>query len=92
MTDQTWTIDGDEYVIATGDAAWDAAAADAAWDAAGDAADAAQVAARALVVRDLIGQHGYTQDDYDTLTRPWRQVIGPIHSDDPDLTNAGGAA
>ena len=46
-----------------------AAARDAAWD-----------AARALVVRDLI-----TTDQYDTLTRTWREVIGPIHPDDPDM-------
>ena len=57
-------------------AAWDAAGA-AAWDAAGAAA---RDAARALVVRDLI-----TTDQYDTLTRTWREVIGPIHPDDPDM-------
>ena len=79
------------------DAAWDAAR-NAAWNAAGDAAgcaardaawDAARYAARyaaaALVVRDLIGQHGFTQAHYDTLTRPWRTVIGPIHPDDEEL-------
>ena len=83
---------------AAGDATWDAAGAaaraaarDAARVAARDAArDAAWVAARdaalALVVRDLIGQHGLTQDHYDTLTRPWRTVIGPIHPDDPEVT------
>ena len=43
---------------------------------------AARDAARALVVRDLIGQHGLTQAHYDTLTLPWRTVIGPIHPDD----------
>lgn len=67
------------------DAAWAAAARAAAWTTAARAAaarDAAWDAARALVTRDLIGQHGYTQDHYDTLTRPWRQVIGPIHPDD----------
>ena len=83
------------------DAAWDAAR-DAAWDAARDAAlggarggawdavweatcaawDAAWSAV-ALVVRDLI-----TTEDYDTLTRPWREVIGPIHPDDPDIGRA----
>ena len=65
-------------------AAWDAAS-DAAWDAASDAArTAAWVAARdtagALVVRDLL-----TAEDYDTLTRPWREAVGPIHPDDPDM-------
>ena len=56
----------------------------AAWDAArGAARDAASVAAwdaaRALVVRDLL-----EQEHYDTLTRPWREMIGPIHPDDAD--------
>ena len=46
---------------------------DAAWAAARDAAGA-------LVVRDLL-----TAEDYDTLTRPWREAIGPIHPDDPDM-------
>ena len=53
----------------------------AAWVAAGeDTRDAALAAAGALVVRDLI-----TTEDYDALTRPWREAIGPIHSDDPDM-------
>ena len=63
--------------------AWDAARAAArytAWDAAWDAAgDAAWYAAWSLVARDLI-----STDAYDTLTRPWGEVIGPIHPDDPD--------
>lgn len=67
------------------DAAWDAVSA-AAWDAARDAArPAAWDAARALVVRDLIGEHGFTQEHYDLLTGPWRQVIGPVHPDDEPL-------
>ena len=54
---------------------------DAAWDAAGYAAgDAAGYAAWSLVARDLI-----STDAYDTLTRPWGEVIGPIHPDDPDM-------
>ncbi len=69
-------------------AAWDAARAaarytarNAAWDAAGYAAgDAAGYAAWSLVARDLI-----STDAYDTLTRPWGEVIGPIHPDDPDM-------
>ena len=66
-------------------AAWDAAR-DAAWGAAWDAAwYAARDAAWALVIRDLIGQHGFTQDHYDTLTGPWRRVIGPVHPDDAPL-------
>ena len=43
-------------------------------------------AAGALVVRDLIGQHGFTQEHYDTLTGPWRKVIGPVHPDDAVLS------
>ena len=74
-------------------AAWDAAPA--AWDTAQRAASAAArsaaqraalSAAEALVVRDLIGQHGFTQEHYDTLTTPWRTIIGPIHPDDPAVT------
>ena len=68
--------------IAASESAWVAAskaarvtASDAAWVAVWDAA-------RALVVRDLIGQHGFTQAHYDTFTLPWRTVIGPIHPDD----------
>jgi hypothetical protein len=60
-------------------AAWDAARA-AAWDAARVAAWDAGDAARALVVRDLI-----TTDEYDRLTRPWRQAIGRIHPDDAEV-------
>ena len=30
----------------------------------------------ALVVRDLIGQHGFTQEHYDTLVAPWESVMG----------------
>lgn len=69
-------------------AAWDAArnaAWNAAWAAAWAAArDAAQNAAWALAVRDLIGQHGFTQDHYDLLTGSWRSVIGPVHPDDKE--------
>ena len=63
-------------------AAWDAArdaARYAAWDA---ARDAARGAASALSTRDLIGQHGYTQEHYDKLTGPWASVMGPVHPDD----------
>jgi hypothetical protein len=83
------------------DAAWDAARAAAcyaAWDAARAAArdaaraaacyaawDAARVAALALAVRDLIGEHGFTQAHYDTLAGPWRTVIGPVHPDDAEV-------
>ena len=71
---------------AAGDAAWYAAWY-AARDAAGDAArDAAWYAARGLVVRDIIGQHGFTQAHYDVLTGPWRKVIGPIHPDDAEVS------
>ena len=66
-------------------AAWDAARAaarDAAWAAAWDAA---REAARALVVRDQVGDT-FTQAHYDTLTRPWATVIGPVHPDDAPVT------
>ena len=70
-------------------AAWAAAldaALDAAWDAARAAArDAARAAARALVVRDQVGDT-FTQAHYDTLTRPWATVIGPVHPDDAPVT------
>ena len=76
---------------AAGDAVRDAvrdAAREAAWGAAWAAAwaavwDAVRGAARALVVRDLIAT-----EDYNTLTRAWREVIGPIHPDDPDIGRA----
>ena len=53
----------------------------------GVAWDAAWAAAAALVVRDLIGQHGFTQEHYDTLTGPWRTVIGPVHPDDAEVAS-----
>jgi hypothetical protein len=57
----------------------------AALGAARDAAlGAALGAARGLVVRDLIGQHGFTQAHYDILTQPWANVIGKVHPDDAD--------
>jgi len=60
----------------------------------------AENVARALVIRDLIGQHGFTQEHYDELTRQWRNVIGPLHPDDaaevlmaePPCAAAGDAA
>ena len=67
-------------------AAWDAArgaardadwgaALDADWDAAWGAAwGAARDAAGALVVRDLIGHHGFTQQHFDILVGPWEKV------------------
>ncbi len=65
-------------------AAW-AAAGDAARAAAGDAARDAARAAAGLLVRDLIGQHGFTQQHYDLLTQVWRTAIGPIHPDDAPI-------
>jgi hypothetical protein len=41
---------------------------------------AAQGAASALVVRDLLNA-----EQYDTLTGPWRKNVGRIHPDDADL-------
>ena len=37
---------------------------------------AARDAVVALAVRDLIGQHGFTQEHYDILVGPWESVIG----------------
>ena len=54
------------------DAAWDAAQA-AVWDA---ARDAAWDAAWALVVANLVGQHGLTRDHVETLLAPWIAVMG----------------
>jgi hypothetical protein len=60
-----------------------AAARGAAWGAAGGAArGAARDAAGALIVRDLIGRHHFTQTHYNTLTHPWATVIGPPHPHD----------
>jgi len=49
---------------------------------------AAGDAAGALAVRDLIGQHGFSQEHYDELTRLWRTTVGPLHPDDADLAGA----
>ena len=96
-----WTAAGDAARDAARDAAWDAAwdaardaagdaARDAAWAAAGTAAgtaarDAARDAAWALSIRDLIGTANYTQEMYELLTAPWRNVMGPLHPDDGPL-------
>lgn len=40
----------------------------------------------ALVARDLITTDGFTQEHYNTLTWPWRAVVGRIHPDDVQLT------
>lgn len=87
-----WAAARDAALDATLDAAWDAtrdAAGDAtqaaawaaAWDATQDAAwdaarDATRDAARAYVVEDLIGQHGYTQTHHDLLVTPWESAVG----------------
>ena len=68
------------------------AARAAAWDAAGTAGDgwvvrrtarsawygwaSAWDAVLALVIRDLIGQHGFTQEHYDAMVGPWESVMG----------------
>lgn len=49
----------------------------AAWDA---SRVAARNAALVLTVRDLI-----STEHYDTLTRSWRTVVGPLHPDDAPL-------
>ncbi|GEL47093.1 hypothetical protein CHO01_22090 [Cellulomonas hominis] len=44
----------------------------------------AQVAARALLARHAIGAvDGWDQEAYDRMSAPWREVIGPLHPDDP---------
>ena len=58
------------------------------WDRLAAAGDAARDAARAAATRDLIGQHGYTQEHYDILSGPWRKTIGKIHPDDLDIYEA----
>jgi hypothetical protein len=79
---------GDAARDAAGDAARDAARS-AAWGAARGAAwGVAWAAARGLVVRDLIGQHGFEQHHYDTLTWPWATVIGPVHPGDQQRDTA----
>lgn len=58
----------------------------ATWDSLGlsVAQDVAGVAARALVVRDLIGTcNGWDQGAYDLLTTPWRHIVGRAHPEDP---------
>lgn len=52
------------------------------------ATEAAKDAAAALVVRSLIGQHQFTQEHYDTLSRPWRTVISRIHPEDSEAAEA----
>lgn len=49
--------------------------------------DAGMGAVMALNIRDLIGQYGFTQEHYDTLTGPWRRVVGGLHPDDADLSD-----
>jgi len=71
--------------VASRAATWDAL--DACWSAIWVASWAATWVAAwdavaALLVRDLIGKHGFTQDHYDLLARPWVTVIGPVHPDD----------
>lgn len=48
--------------------------------------DAIIQAAKALAVRDWIGRELFSQEYYDFLTRPWRTVIGPLHSDDTEMS------
>lgn len=51
------------------------------------ARSAALMAAKALAARDLIGyEPGWGQGEYDLLTAPWRKAIGPLHPEDPPLS------
>jgi hypothetical protein len=94
--DTAWVAARDATWSAARTAAWVAAknaARSAAWVAAKNAARAAAArdatwdAAAGLVVRDLIGEHGFTQERYDLLTRAWRSAIGPIHPDDAPIVS-----
>lgn len=73
---------GDAGRIFSRSASWDAARVTAIYSTGRVSETAASDAAGALSVRDLIGQCGFTQEHYDTLTRPWRNTIGPIHAED----------
>jgi len=87
-----WDAAGDAAWYAAGAAAWYAVWAavwDAVWAAAGDAAGAdagaaARNAGRGVVARPLIGQHGFTQQHFDTLVGPWLKVVGPTWEADDD--------
>jgi hypothetical protein len=73
---------------ATWYAAWDATWY-ATWGGIGYAPrDAAGYAAGALILRDIVGTKGWTQDVYDLLTAPWAKVIGRAHPDDRDRKEA----
>ena len=41
----------------------------------------------AVALEPIIGPKRPAAPDYDTLTAPWRTVIGPIHPDDPTPTD-----
>lgn len=49
------------------------------------AAAAVVEAIRALMLRDLIGQHELTRAHYDLITRPWAVTFGAVHPDDPEV-------
>jgi len=53
-------------------------AAKSAWPAVRNTVDAVES-------RHLIGQYKFTQEHYDTLTRPWRSVVGPLNPGDTQL-------
>jgi hypothetical protein len=74
-----WYAAGD----AARDAEWDVVQRVADWSTA--RGSTARDAALAVIARDLIGKHGFTQNHYDTLTGPWRETIGQLHPDDPEL-------
>jgi hypothetical protein len=91
--DASWIAAVEALRGAPEDASWNAsrnAVAAALWGASGAAAwDAAVEAlwgASVVCLRDLIGQHGFTQEHYDALTKPWATVIGPAHPDDKPVS------
>ena len=80
------SLTADEMVRVAARVAARVATGDAARVAARDAAEtaarvAARDAARALLVRDVLAP-----EHYDTLTRPWRLVVGPCHPDDGPIS------
>jgi hypothetical protein len=86
--DAAWDAARDAAWYAARYAAWNAARY-AAWNATRDATwNAARYAAEALILRDIVGTKGCTQDVYDLLTSPWAKVIGRVHPDDRDRKEA----
>lgn len=50
------------------------------------ARSAVRDAAQGLVIRDLIGRYGLTQEHYNVLTKRWATAVGKVHPDDAAVT------